>query len=129
GGFADVHKGSLTNGPPVALKVLRIFVPDTAKSQMVKDFCREALIWRQLIHPNILPFMGISRTAFHDQLCMVAPWMQSGTITDYLEKHPTSDRKALVSLHFSSYQFLLTNLTLVLLANPNRFWTRISPRA
>lgn len=113
GGFADVYKGRIGNNP-VALKVLRIHVagavlakvekvishippsPTAAEFFFFQDFCREALIWRQLKHPNILAFLGISKTAFPGRLCMVAPWMDSGNILDYLASQPTVDRKALV---------------------------------
>ncbi|KAE9395982.1 kinase-like protein [Gymnopus androsaceus JB14] len=97
GGFGDVYQGNLTSGEHVALKVLRIHVGGTVRDRIEKDFCREALIWRQLKHPNILPFIGISQTAFPGQLCMVAPWMNNGTILSYLESHPASDRKKLLT--------------------------------
>ncbi|KAJ7587317.1 kinase-like domain-containing protein, partial [Mycena floridula] len=61
-----------------------------------QDFCKEALIWRQLKHPNILPFWGISKTVFPDKLCLVAPWMEAGNIISYLEAYPTADRKSLL---------------------------------
>ncbi|KAJ7145871.1 kinase-like domain-containing protein, partial [Mycena epipterygia] len=49
--------------------------------------CREALVWRELHHPNILPFIGIDRESFPSSLCMVSPWMEHGTILRYLEVH------------------------------------------
>ncbi|KAJ7893803.1 hypothetical protein B0H13DRAFT_1625065, partial [Mycena leptocephala] len=47
GGFADVWKG-LIRGETVCVKVMRIY--------QEADFYHEALIWRQLSHPNLLPF-------------------------------------------------------------------------
>ncbi|KAJ7145913.1 kinase-like domain-containing protein [Mycena epipterygia] len=50
-------------------------------------FCREALVWRDLHHPNILPFIGIDRESFPSSLSMVSPWMEHGTILKYLDVH------------------------------------------
>ncbi|KAJ6557647.1 kinase-like domain-containing protein [Mycena capillaripes] len=95
GGFADVYQGRIGNAP-VALKVLRIHVAGALLDEVEKNFCREALIWRQLQHPNILPFLGISKTVFPGRLCMVAPWMAAGSILGCLVSQPMSDRKALL---------------------------------
>ncbi|KAF9027775.1 kinase-like domain-containing protein, partial [Rhodocollybia butyracea] len=42
------------------------------------DFCNEALLWRQLRHPNVLPFFGVNTTLFG--FCLVSPWMSNGDI-------------------------------------------------
>ncbi len=44
------------------------------------QFCREALVWRQLRHEHILPFLGVDRDTFKSLLCMVAPWLYHGDI-------------------------------------------------
>ncbi|KAJ6452952.1 kinase-like domain-containing protein, partial [Mycena sanguinolenta] len=67
-----------------------------ADDLLFQDFCREALIWRQLKHSNILAFLGISKAVFPGRLCMVAPWMDSGNILGHLASQPTADRKALL---------------------------------
>jgi serine/threonine protein kinase len=48
--------------------------------------CREALLWRQLSHPHILPFLGIDTETFasRNALCLVSPWMQHGTLKQYV---------------------------------------------
>ncbi|KAJ7719636.1 kinase-like domain-containing protein, partial [Mycena maculata] len=47
--------------------------------------CREALVWKDLHHPHILPFLGIDRDSFPSSLCMVSPWMEHGTILNHLK--------------------------------------------
>jgi len=49
-------------------------------------FCREALVWRQLQHPHVLPFLGVDVDTFPGSLCMVSPWLQRGTLSKHLEK-------------------------------------------
>jgi len=51
---------------------------------------------KQLEHINILPFYGISAAVA--DFCLVSPWYENGTITDYLKKKPNASRLALVSV-------------------------------
>jgi hypothetical protein len=52
----------------------------------MQRLCREALVWRHLMHPNVLSFIGLNWTLFpHDSLPMlIAPWMSCGTLRDYV---------------------------------------------
>ncbi|KAJ7239950.1 kinase-like domain-containing protein, partial [Mycena haematopus] len=49
--------------------------------------CREALVWKELQHPHILPCLGIDKDSFPSSLCLVSPWMENGTVMSYLEEH------------------------------------------
>ncbi|KAK0228805.1 kinase-like domain-containing protein [Armillaria fumosa] len=91
GGFSDIWKGRL-HDTHVCLKVLRIFISGVAREKVVRDFCREALVWRQLRHPNVLPFLGVSEDLFAPSYCLISPWMINGNIIFYLEAHPDHDR-------------------------------------
>jgi serine/threonine protein kinase len=53
----------------------------------IQRFSREALIWRQLEHPSILPFIGIDKENFEasQHMCLIAPWMNHGTLADYMK--------------------------------------------
>ncbi|KAJ7688520.1 hypothetical protein B0H14DRAFT_2421122, partial [Mycena olivaceomarginata] len=57
GTFGDVHDG-MFEGQKVALKVMRVFNRADFETAL-KNFSREAIIWRQLSHPNVLPFFGL----------------------------------------------------------------------
>ncbi|KAK0483936.1 kinase-like domain-containing protein [Armillaria novae-zelandiae] len=95
GGFSDIWKGRL-HDTQVCLKVLRIFLSGEAREKVVRDFCQEALVWRQLRHPNVLPFLGVSEDLFAPSYCLISPWMINGNIISYFEAHPNHDR--LISL-------------------------------
>ncbi|KAJ7088671.1 kinase-like domain-containing protein, partial [Mycena epipterygia] len=74
GGFGDIWKG-LIHG----------------KSELG----REALIWRQLCHPNLLPFFGLYY--LKKRLCLVSPWMENGNILQFLSKElNNTDRLSLI---------------------------------
>ncbi|KAF8198805.1 kinase-like domain-containing protein, partial [Mycena galopus ATCC 62051] len=95
GGFGDIWKG-LVRGQSVCVKVMRLF--QNADIQAVlKEFSREALIWRQLCHPNLLPFFGLYY--LENRLCLISPWMDNGNVLDFLRTEPpNTDRLSLASL-------------------------------
>ncbi|KAJ6573451.1 kinase-like domain-containing protein [Mycena vulgaris] len=91
GSFGDVWKGTVLD-ETVSVKVMRVFQKDDVQT-LLKEFYREAPIWRQLSHPNLLPFFGVyyleeTRT----RLCLVSPWMEKGNIARYLRDNPTANR-------------------------------------
>jgi serine/threonine protein kinase len=59
-----------------------------------KRLCREALVWRQLRHPNVLPFIGLdARTFPYNNLpALLSPWMEHGTLREYIQR-PAYDAK------------------------------------
>jgi hypothetical protein len=115
GSFGDVWKG-LMKDQLVAVKVLRIF-EDSDKAQLFKvskwqiqirgsvylirwsqAFSYEAVTWRQLSHPNVLPFYGIHHLDDNpSRVSLVSPWMGNGRVTQFLKSFPTTDRVHLVS--------------------------------
>jgi serine/threonine protein kinase len=71
--------------------------------------CKEALLWKPLDHPHVLPFLGLDTAAFFDCMCMVSPWMQHGTIIAHLEStNPTANHTLrLVSVGWASMTKLM----------------------
>ncbi|KAJ7088699.1 hypothetical protein C8R44DRAFT_443990 [Mycena epipterygia] len=82
GGFGDIWKG-LVREQIVSVKIMRLF-QDTDVEEVLKEFGREALIWRQICHPNLLPFCGLYY--LDDRLCLVSPWMENGNILQFLSR-------------------------------------------
>ncbi|KAJ7176780.1 kinase-like domain-containing protein [Mycena filopes] len=92
GGFGDIWKG-LVGGQSVSVKIMRVF-EDQDIALALKEFSREAIIWRQLCHPNLLPFFGLFYR--EKRLCLASPWMENGNIMQYLIKHPGVARLPLI---------------------------------
>ncbi|KAJ7185295.1 kinase-like domain-containing protein, partial [Mycena filopes] len=86
GGYCDVYLGS-HGDQMVAVKHIRQFLRGAELRRLRKRFYREALLWKDLRHPNILSFLGIDRASFPSSLCMVSPWMENGTVLKYLKEH------------------------------------------
>ena len=57
-------------------------------------FYKEIAIWKQLSHPNIVPFLGV--TDDPAPFSMVLEWMPNGDVRQYVNKHPEVDRLQLV---------------------------------
>ncbi|KAG6808442.1 hypothetical protein H0H92_004106 [Tricholoma furcatifolium] len=94
GGFADVFCG-IYKDQKVCLKALRLRPnSEINQNRLLKELAREALLWGQLVHPNVLMFYGLFR--FKNRMCMVSPWMENGDVNLYLLKHPAAARLQLV---------------------------------
>ncbi|KAJ6466793.1 kinase-like domain-containing protein [Mycena sanguinolenta] len=91
GGFGDIWKG-LVCGQNVCVKVMRIFGNSNIEAAL-KEFGREAVIWRQLYHPCVLPFFGLYYA--DDRLCLISPWMENGHIMEFIRNRKPADTKRL----------------------------------
>ncbi|KAG6807876.1 hypothetical protein H0H92_006136 [Tricholoma furcatifolium] len=96
GGYADIYR-QVTLWHDVRLetcfKVIRIYERTDVES-LTKLYAKEAIVWAQLSHPNILPFLGICQ--FHSRQAVVTPWAENGHINDYLTKNPDVNRVLLI---------------------------------
>jgi hypothetical protein len=62
-------------------------------------FSCEAATWKQLDHPNVLPFYGVYHLHNNTQrVCLASPWLENGNIVQYLaERAPNTNCVSLVS--------------------------------
>ncbi|KAG6908244.1 hypothetical protein DXG01_005578, partial [Tephrocybe rancida] len=91
GGFADIYKG-MFQGRVVCLKTFRLYQTDQIE-HMLKATSKEAILWRQLLHPNVLTLFGLYR--FRNRISLVTMWMENGDINVYLKKNPAAPRQRL----------------------------------
>ncbi|KAK1218097.1 Rho guanine nucleotide exchange factor [Marasmius sp. AFHP31] len=76
GGFGDVWKGTIGR-------------PGSVQTRLLRNYIREAIVWKQLKHPNILPFLGIYYLDDARQdICLISPWMDRGNLVQYLKATP-----------------------------------------
>ncbi|KAH7322168.1 kinase-like domain-containing protein, partial [Rhizoctonia solani] len=54
---------------------------------------RELYTWSNCKHPNVLQLFGLAM--FRGRIGMVSPWMNHGTLPQYLDSHPEVDRYSL----------------------------------
>ena len=57
---------------------------------------REAVTWKRLIHPSVVPFIGVT----FDPLQIVSEWMSGGNLTTHIASNPQTNRITLVSPFF-----------------------------
>ncbi|KAF9269180.1 kinase-like protein [Marasmius fiardii PR-910] len=90
GTFGDIYRARYRN-EDVALKRIRVFQNTTDRHKIVRGLCREALLWRTLKHPFVLPFRGMDNETFPSLLCLISPWMKNGTILKHLRENGRED--------------------------------------
>ncbi|KAG9093265.1 hypothetical protein FRC07_011498, partial [Ceratobasidium sp. 392] len=91
GGFGDIYRGRLYDGTNIAIKALRHYVlaKDTAPKAL-KRAMRELYFWSKTQHDNVQELLGV--IMFQGCLGMVSPWMDNGTLEEYIRVKPDVDR-------------------------------------
>ncbi|KAG5333666.1 hypothetical protein C0989_005065 [Termitomyces sp. Mn162] len=97
GRFAEIYKATV-HGKPTCLKVVRAY--GDLVQRMAKVYAREAILWCQLCHPNVLPFYGLH--LFRSQIAFVAPWAENSNITKYLQQGPSALNRVLLCMDTSA---------------------------
>jgi len=82
-GNNDLWKGDF-NGRTVAVKSLRICDGSRDLKRQDDILRREAVLWRQLSHPNLVPLLGLSDLGEGALSALVSPWLENGNIKQYL---------------------------------------------
>ncbi|KAK7031183.1 hypothetical protein VNI00_013599 [Paramarasmius palmivorus] len=101
GGFGDIWKGRLegVDDQLVCLKVVKVYLMKDIK-RLLKNYLREAIIWRQLKHPNILPCLGLYYLDdTRQRICLVSPWMDNGNLSEFLQGRPRQSIDHLRLMH------------------------------
>jgi serine/threonine protein kinase len=109
GGFAEVWKGK-HGDLDVAVKVITMYQNSDVRGKIgasflvsslrinvltvPQDFCKEALVWKSLRHPNVLPLIGVSVS--ERQFAMISELMENGNVNDYVKANPNVDRVRIV---------------------------------
>jgi hypothetical protein len=115
GGFGNIYRGKTHDGKLVAIKSLRytheaLIGTDSSVLKVRKislkyitltkrfdqSAAHELYLWSKSKHSNVLELMGLIK--FCDHIAMVSPWMENGTVPQYLARRPEADRNQLVSL-------------------------------
>ncbi|KAG6856638.1 hypothetical protein H0H87_002228 [Tephrocybe sp. NHM501043] len=106
GSYGDIWQGTWA-GSTIAIKVMRI--DSSYINRGIKIFCKEAIVWRQLRHPNVLPFQGVCQWPGPSfRVCLVSPWMANGNVLQYLQQNPDGDRRTFILDVARGLEFLHT---------------------
>jgi len=61
-----------------------------------QTFCREAVVWKHLTHPNVLPLLGVTIGPYQ----LISKWVSGGNLLGYVQKHPDADKLRLVGVPY-----------------------------
>ncbi|CUA71756.1 RGS domain-containing serine/threonine-protein kinase A [Rhizoctonia solani] len=107
GGAGDIFRGYLHDGSKVAIKCprpRRPTVPSDGRRSFIKEIAKEGYSWSKHRHSNILEILGIA--LFHNRIALVSPWMENGTVVDYIKQQPNADRPNLCAQVSSGLAYL-----------------------
>ncbi|KAG8711231.1 hypothetical protein FRC09_020705 [Ceratobasidium sp. 395] len=92
GGFGDIYQGTLKGGEKVAIKCAKVYLEEGDKGgrKALKRVARELHYWSCFKHKNVLELLELAQ--FQDQLAMISPWMDKGTLLQYIKQNPNADR-------------------------------------
>ena len=105
GGFADVRTGTYM-GHLVAVKTMRVAEEDdflkirkvninnvfsaawnVVLTILLQYFCKEAILWNTLSHPNVLKLVGVQGDMDKGEFITVSEWMAQGNAIEYIRKN------------------------------------------
>ncbi|KAG2103158.1 kinase-like domain-containing protein [Suillus cothurnatus] len=111
GGMCDIFKCSMTTRSEVhytvitvAIKSIKISHDDsTSIHRLGQRIRREAYVWMQLSHDNILALEGVTE-GFGPLPALVALWMDNGSLSDYLKRNfdLSRDKKLSMSMDIAA---------------------------
>ena len=94
GGYGDVYRGAFRDGTAVAVKCLRLHTDSSEPTKkQLKRAARELYVWSKCKHPNVLGLTGVA--LYRDQIAMVSPWMERGSLRRLLFHQEKFDRYTL----------------------------------
>ncbi|KAI6011822.1 kinase-like domain-containing protein [Pisolithus marmoratus] len=96
GGDAIVYRGTLRpEGTCVAVKTFRF--GHRSSPTVLKTMLREVHVWSKLMHPNVLPLLGIA-TKFDDTISIISRWITKGNAHDYVQDLRVDPRPVLLGI-------------------------------
>ena len=85
----------MVKGRSLKLVVDAVYFPACRRSRGLQAFYQEAVMWKRLKHPNVVPLLGIT---IFPQLQLVSEWMTGGDLPGYIRENPGSDRLGLAGV-------------------------------
>lgn len=113
GQCGEVWKGTYTVGGReefVAVKAMRstLFSDTVTAEKTIRRLSREMKVWSICVHPHLALFIGIcyETTQGYRVPCLISPFYENGTITQYLTHNPNTVRMDLFRQIFSALAYL-----------------------
>ena len=69
-----------------------------ANANQTQELCKEAVTRKHLVHPNVLPLLGVTI----DNYQLILKWVFGGNLPEYIQKYPDADKLRLVRVFFAT---------------------------
>ncbi|KAF9647362.1 kinase-like protein [Thelephora ganbajun] len=99
---SNVWPGAYKGQETVSIKVLSRYTTDDEEG-IKRRLCREAVIWKRMSHPNILPLIGITLSK---ELAVISPWMENENVLAYLKENHKANPVKLLEESVTGLQYL-----------------------
>ncbi|KAF7365347.1 TKL/TKL-ccin protein kinase [Mycena venus] len=114
GGNSNIYRGKLTrtDGRKIRVAIKMIRTSDDGSGQLddiLRRLKREVDVWSRLKHKNVLPFIGLCNDVGPSPALwpfLISPFYKFGHIGTYLKKHPSTNRRDLITGVASGLQYL-----------------------
>lgn len=73
-----------------------LLLPLSAFAHGSQAFCQEAITWKRMTHPNIVPLLGVT---ISPRFQLISDYMSGGDLPEYIKQHTRADRLGLVCIH------------------------------
>jgi serine/threonine protein kinase len=91
------------------VSTLAVSLPGRLHLRNPQAFFQEAVVWKRLTHPNIVPLLGV--TLVPPQL--ISEWMSGGDLLDYIKKNPDANRLGLAGVPPVAFILYLLSLLVI----------------
>ncbi|KAG8903242.1 hypothetical protein FRB99_003559 [Tulasnella sp. 403] len=91
----SMNFAQLSQPKKVALKRVRVARDSSGRRRQRDRLEHEAELWELLAHPRILQYWGIGADT-HDVSYLASPYMENGSLRDYITKNGNCDRPSLL---------------------------------
>ncbi|KDQ52544.1 hypothetical protein JAAARDRAFT_478861 [Jaapia argillacea MUCL 33604] len=103
GGYSDVFRAVSEAYGAVAVKRIRSHVYSD-RSTAFKAFSAEAVTWKHIRHPNVIPFRGVFTSP--TEFSIVSDWMAHGDIVSYIKSNAEAHLEMLILDIFDGLRFI-----------------------
>ncbi|KXN92495.1 hypothetical protein AN958_07442 [Leucoagaricus sp. SymC.cos] len=106
GGLGIIYRGMYRGTHSVCVKAVQMYEKRDVRP-LLRAHASEIILWARLTHHNVVPFYGMYLSGeFSSRICLVLPWMENKTLSNYLHQNAAVPRLPLLLDVATGLQYL-----------------------